>query len=107
MAKSKKILSGNGWSFEPAGGGAAPAERASLPPEKQRARVAVEKRPKGKIVTVVSGFVLSDADQKALAASLKKRCGSGGSAAGGTIEVQGDHRDAVMAELTRLGWTVK
>ncbi|GEM_PF-3487398 len=107
MAKSKRILSGDGWSFEPAGGGDAPIVRESLPPERQRVRVVVEKRPKGKIATVVSGFVLSDEDRKALAADLKKRCGTGGSVADATLEVQGDHRDAVMAHLVRLGWSVK
>ncbi len=106
MSKSKKILSGAGWSFEPAGGGEK-AETASLPPDKQKAKVAVEKRPKGKIATVVSGFVLSDADRHDLAVTLKKKCGSGGSDAGDKIEVQGDHQGTVVAFLSGLGWRVK
>lgn len=106
MAKSKKILSGTGWSFEP-GGASAPAERESLPPDKQKAKVKVEKRPKGKIATVVTGFILSNADAKALSATLKKRCGTGGSGDADSIEVQGDHKEIVTTELTRLGWSVK
>lgn len=105
MAK-KKMLSGNGWSFEPAD--AAPAEEVvSLPPEKQKVTLKLEKKPKGKIATRVSGVVLSDADRKKLAAELKKRCGGGGTDAADWIEVQGDHRDVVREHLTKLGWHVK
>lgn len=105
MAK-KKLLSGNGWSFEPAG--AAPeAEAVSLPPERQKARVALEKRAKGKEVTLVTGFVLSASDRKALSARLKKACGSGGSESGAGIEVQGDHRETVRSILAGMGWTVR
>ncbi len=106
MAKSKKILSGNGWSFEPAGT-AQPAPQQSLPPEKQKVRIKVEKRPKGKIATIVTGFVLSQPDRKALAADLKKRCGTGGSETEDTLEVQGDHLNTVKNELEKRGWSVR
>jgi translation initiation factor 1 len=49
---------------------------------------------RGKEVTTISG--VPDADAKALAGRLKKRCGVGGSAKNGVIELQGDHRDVVM-----------
>lgn len=103
---AKKLLSGDGWSFEPAGGG---AERdvLSLPDGSQKASVKLEKRAKGKETTVVSGFVLSAADRKELAKALKKACGSGGSDTEAGIEVQGDHRDKVRAYLTAKGWRVK
>lgn len=62
---------------------------------------------KGKGVTVVSGLGLPTAELEALAAELKKRCGSGGSVENGRIEIQGDHRDRLVEELTRRGWKTK
>ena len=62
---------------------------------------------KGKGVTVITGLDLASKDLEALASQLKKRCGSGGTVDGDRIEIQGDHRDALVAELTRRGLTVK
>jgi len=61
----------------------------------------------GKGVTVITGVPLAGEDLARLAAELKKRCGSGGTVREGTIEIQGDHRDLLLAELVRRGWTVK
>jgi translation initiation factor 1 len=61
----------------------------------------------GKGVTTVTGLPLSLSDIDSLAAKLKKRCGSGGTVRDGVIEIQGDHRDAIVAELTKLGWAAK
>jgi translation initiation factor 1 len=62
---------------------------------------------KGKAVTVISGLGLATAQLEALATQLKKRCGSGGTVDENRIEIQGDHRDTLLSELTRRGWTVK
>lgn len=62
---------------------------------------------KGKGVTVVSGLPLSPAELAALATELKKRCGTGGTSRDGVIEIQGEHRDVVVAELSRRGYTVR
>ncbi len=62
---------------------------------------------KGKGVTVIHGVPLQGDELKALAKALKARCGSGGTVKQGTIEIQGDHRDTVIAELKSKGWTVK
>jgi translation initiation factor 1 len=61
----------------------------------------------GKGVTTVSGLPLSAADLETLAARLKKRCGSGGTVREGIIEIQGEHRDRIVAELCQLGWAAK
>jgi translation initiation factor 1 len=61
----------------------------------------------GKGVTTVTGLPMSLSDIEALAAKLKKRCGSGGTVRDGVIEIQGDHRDVIVAELIKLGWPAK
>jgi translation initiation factor 1 len=61
----------------------------------------------GKTVTVVSGILLDDAALKALAGELKRRCGCGGTVKEGEVEIQGDHRDLLVAELIRRGFRVK
>ncbi|HZV81080.1 MAG TPA: translation initiation factor Sui1 [Geobacteraceae bacterium] len=61
----------------------------------------------GKTVTVVTGIPLDEAGIKALAGELKRRCGSGGTSSDGIIEIQGDHRELLMTELTRRGYRVK
>ena len=42
-----------------------------------------------------------------MASRLKKKCASGGTAREGVIEIQGDHRDKVVTELTAAGYKVK
>ncbi|MDE2295837.1 MAG: stress response translation initiation inhibitor YciH [Gammaproteobacteria bacterium] len=61
----------------------------------------------GKGVTTVSGLPLSPAELDALAAQLKKLCGSGGTVRDGVIEIQGEHRERIVAELVKLGWPAK
>lgn len=75
---------------------------------KQVIRVGVDrKRRAGKTVTVASGFELTPDSLNKIAVQLKKRCGAGGTAKGTEIEIQGDHVDAVITELSRLGFKVK
>jgi translation initiation factor 1 len=71
-------------------------------------RVAREtKGRKGKGVTVIKGVPLADDELDALATRLKKRCGCGGTVDAGVIEIQGDHRDLLVEELGKLGYTVR
>lgn len=62
---------------------------------------------RGKGVTVVSELPLGEAELKELAAVLKSKCGTGGTAKDGRIEIQGDHRDRLVTELEKLGYRVK
>lgn len=62
---------------------------------------------KGKGVTVITGIPLKGDALKELARLLKQRCGSGGTVKGDVVEIQGDHRDTVVAQLTERGYTVK
>jgi translation initiation factor 1 len=59
---------------------------------------------RGKAVTTVSDVPLDDAGLRELAGRLKKRCGVGGSAKNGMIELQGDHRDVVLEVLKADGY---
>jgi translation initiation factor 1 len=61
----------------------------------------------GKGVTTVTGLPMSLSDIESLAGKLKKRCGSGGTVRDGVIEIQGDHRDVIVAQLIKLGWQAK
>ena len=81
----------------------APAARAGGGRVKVRREVAGRR---GKAVTTVSGVPLDDAGLRALAGRLKKRCGVGGSAKDGVIELQGDHRDVLVELLRADGYDV-
>ncbi|WP_209537017.1 translation initiation factor Sui1 [Variovorax paradoxus] len=62
---------------------------------------------KGKGVTVVKGLALDAAALAALGKQLKTACGSGGTVKDGIIEIQGDHRELVIAALSKQGHTVR
>ena len=61
----------------------------------------------GKAVTVVRGAPGDAAALAQLGQELKTACGCGGTVKDGTIEVQGDHVDKVMALLQQRGLKVK
>jgi protein-tyrosine phosphatase len=62
---------------------------------------------RGKGVTTVFDVPLDENGLKELAAVLKQRCGTGGTVKDGRIEIQGDQRERIVAELERLGYKVK
>jgi translation initiation factor 1 len=62
---------------------------------------------KGKGMTIITGVPLHPEGLKDLAKKLKQKCGTGGTLKGQTIEIQGDHRDLLVAELQSMGYTVK
>ena len=61
----------------------------------------------GKGVTTISGLLLDEAALKNIAKQLKQVCGTGGSVKDGVIEIQGDHRDKIKADLEKRGHSVK
>lgn len=86
-----------------AGPGMARADAAS--PASARVRVSRETKGRaGKAVTVVRGLALDEAALAALGKRLRTACGAGGTVRDGTIEVQGDHVERVLALLQAAGW---
>jgi len=61
----------------------------------------------GKGVSVIRGLPLGDQALEELAARLKRLCGAGGAVRDGAIEIQGEHRDRLVAELKKLGYEAK
>lgn len=72
------------------------------------AKIRIEKR-RGKTVTVIAEIPLELSDVKLLLRDLKKRCATGGTCKGHTLELQGDHVDFVRLWLDKCfiahrGW---
>lgn len=89
------------------GGGGRPS--GGTPPVEPGSRVKVRRETagrRGKTATTVSGVALDDDGLRELAGRLKKRCGVGGSAKDGVIELQGDHREVVVEVLRAEGYDV-
>ncbi|MEO6830746.1 MAG: translation initiation factor [Chitinophagaceae bacterium] len=77
----------------------------TLPKEKQRLRVSLDKKQRaGKVVTLIENFIGTEDDLQALAKLLKTKCGTGGSAKDGLILIQGDYKDKVQAWLKDWGY---
>jgi len=78
-----------------------------LPPEKQTARLSLEKRKKGKLVTVIRGLAPQSNDLQGLLTQAKNHCGAGGTLAEDGVEIQGDQIAKLQALLSKIGYRVR
>ncbi|MDC0284081.1 translation initiation factor [Mariniblastus sp.] len=86
---------------------AAPA--APTPPEAQTATITLEKRKKGKWVTVINGLFDGHPGNhfKNLFVQLKNQCGAGGSIQAQKIEIQGNHQERLRTILKTMGFKIR
>jgi translation initiation factor 1 len=80
-----------------------------LPPERQTARIRVEKRKGGRKATVVEGLTAKANDLADLLSRLQAACGSGGTVKPkeNLIELQGDHAEQARSTLAEIGFKIK
>ncbi|KPK52686.1 MAG: hypothetical protein AMS22_08710 [Thiotrichales bacterium SG8_50] len=79
-----------------------------LSPAQQKVTVRHDRKGRGgKSVTVVEGMQMQQKEMKFLLKQLKAKLGTGGAIKDSTIEIQGEHCDAVMAVLEKRGYRPK
>lgn len=75
--------------------------------QKGKLAVSIEKKGRGgKTATIISGFTLTQDELSDVAAQLKSKLGTGGSARGGEILIQGDRREDVRRLLRQMGYKI-
>jgi len=84
-----------------------PEPPSRIPPEQQMARLTVEKRKKGKLVTVVQGLNAEGNDLPELLTLLKSTCGAGGTLKEDVLEIQGNQLDRIHEALGKIGYRVR
>ncbi len=77
------------------------------PPAKQIAKLGVEKRKRGKFMTVVRDLKDEHEHLPNLLTALKDHCGAGGSLKDAILEIQGDQLARVREKLRSLGYRTK
>lgn len=83
-------------------------EEETLAPEKQNLKIYLDRRlRKGKVVTIVDGFIGKEEDLNDLAKNLKQKCGVGGSTKEGQIIIQGELLDKIGEILSSNGYRFK
>ena len=79
-----------------------------LPPQQQNLRIQVSRKGrKGKTVTAITGWQMSEEKLQQILKDLKTRCGTGGTVKDETLEIQGDHGAKLLEILVKLGYKAK
>jgi translation initiation factor 1 len=99
--RDSRLVYSTGGEIEP------PAPKAAPARSSEGIRLRLDRRASDRVVTVVSGLPGSEAEVLALAKALKSAAGAGGTVKDGKVELQGDHRARVEAELAARGLKCK
>ena len=106
MKNSRRVYSTGDGRIRPAGPARQPGPAGPQQPNDGVLRIFRERGGRnGKVVTVIRGLPGRELEERA--ASIKRLCGAGGAVKDGAVEIQGDHRARIAAELRSLGYTVK
>lgn len=74
----------------------------------QKITVRLDRKARGgKSVTVMEGLQITQQKREELLKQLKTRLGTGGTVRDSSIELQGDHRDSLIAWLEKMGFKPK
>jgi translation initiation factor 1 len=80
----------------------------ALQPSQQKVTVRLDRKGRGgKSVTVIEGLLIPETQREALLKQLKSGLGTGGAVRDSALEIQGDHRDALIATLEKMGYRPK
>jgi len=80
----------------------------TIEPQKQNLKVFLDKKArKGKIVTIIEGFIGKEDDLKELGKFLKTKCGVGGSVKNSEIIIQGNLKEKIFNLLKEKNYKVK
>lgn len=83
-----------------------PEVEPDIPPEKQRLKIRVDKRKRGKLITVIAGFSCRQEQLRSTLTKLKDQCGAGGTIEGEQLEIQGSQLDRATQVLRSLGYKI-
>lgn len=77
------------------------------PKQQEPVRISYKTGHKGSGITTIERLAMHPAGKEELLRKLKKSLGVGGTVKLGVLELQGDHRDFVEAELKSNGYKVR
>jgi len=106
--KTSKLVYSTGQGIPRRERSAAKPLQATTPPAQQKVAIRLDrKRRGGKIATVVEGLQMTREDSEMLLRRLKADLGTGGTVKDTSLEIQGDHREALIRELEKMGYRPK